>query len=336
MSNYMVVFLIDGLRKFEPALEIGDKQITYITDLSAHAKEELKIEVGKDLFDRLWRSSVLSCIQIHINADDEKSAIKKAWINAKQITNALSLMEFDQQDAISIVHKHGPNIILNVLVADMDEETPSLKLWHYTPPGLMILSLGEFGAKARDFNENIVRHIEKLMPTVIWCNREFEENPIKRLVHSLHWYAIAMNQQEKEFRFIAIWVALESLVVESIKTTNKKRKIVNRLPKLYVKHNSEEISHSQVGELWELRSKIVHEARSGFMEDSNYLISAAHINLVKYFYFLAALFVLDTLEGNTSVSQVWRKLVDYTPSINIKYANMPRYFDYKDMFMSRQ
>ena len=85
-----------------------------------------------------------------------------------------------------------------------------------------------------------------------------------------------------------------------------------------------------------MRSKIVHEARSGFMEDSNYLISATHINLVKYFYFLAVLFILDTLEGNTSVSQVWQKLVDYTPSTNIKYENMPRYLDYKDMFMSRQ
>ena len=137
----------------------------------------------------------------------------------------------------------------------------------------------------------------------------------------------------QEFRFIATWVALESLVIESIKTENKKRKILNRLPKLYVKHNSEEINPNIVGELWELRTKIVHEARSGFMEDSNYLISATHINLVKYFYFLAILFILDTLEGNTSVNQVWQKLVDYTPSINIKYENMPRYFDYTGMFM---
>jgi len=332
----MVVFIVDGLRKFDPALEIGGKQITYITDMDAHTKEELKIEMGKDLFDKLWGSSVISCIQIHIDADNEKSAIKKAWINAKQITNALSLMEFDQQNAISIVHKHSPNIIPNVLVADMDAASHSLKFWHYTPPGLMLLNVGELGAKAKDFNEGIVRHIEKLMPAVIWCNREFEDDLIKRLVHSLHWYAVAMNQREKEFRFIAIWFALESLVIESIQTENKKRKIVNRLPKLYAKHNSEEISQSHVEELWELRNKIVHEARTGFMEDRNYLISATHINLVKYFYFLTVLFILDTLEGNTSVSQIWQKLVDYTPSINIKYENMPTYVDCKDMFSSRQ
>ena len=100
MCKYMVAFILDGLRKFEPALEIGDKQITYITDLSAQAKEALRTEMGKDLFNRLWGSSVISCIPIHIDADDEKSAIKKAWINAKQITNALSLMVFDQQNAI--------------------------------------------------------------------------------------------------------------------------------------------------------------------------------------------------------------------------------------------
>jgi len=288
--------------------------------------------MGKELFDKLWRSSVISCIQIYIDADDEKSAIKKAWINAKQITNALSLMEFDQQDAISIVHGHSPNIIPNVLVADMDEVTPSLKLGHYTPPGLMLLNVAELGAKAKDFNESIVRHIEKLMTSVIWCTREFEDDLIQRLVHSLHWYAIAMNQQEKEFRFIAIWFALESLVIESIKTANKKRKIVNSLPKIYVKHNSQEISQSGVEELWELRTKIVHEARTGFMEDRNYLISATHINLVKYFYFLTVLFILDTLEGNTSVSQIWQKLPNYTPSITIKYENMPTYVDYAHMF----
>jgi hypothetical protein len=111
MGNYMVVFIVDGLRKFEPALEIGDNQITYITDLDAHAKKELEVEMGKDLFDKLWGSSAISCIQIYVDAADEESAIKKAWINAKQITNALSLMEFDQQNAISIVHKHSPNII---------------------------------------------------------------------------------------------------------------------------------------------------------------------------------------------------------------------------------
>jgi len=121
-----------------------------------------------------------------------------------------------------------------------------------------------------------------------------------------------------------------------VRTKHKKRTIVNRLPKLYVRHNSEEISDSQVGELWELRSKIVHEARSGFMEDRDYLISAVHINLVKYFYFLTVLFILDTLEGNTSVSQMWQKLADYTPSINIKCENMPTYVDYVDMFRFRQ
>ena len=54
MSNYMVVFIVDGLRKFEPALEIGDRQITYITDLGNHAKEELKMEMGEGVFNRLW------------------------------------------------------------------------------------------------------------------------------------------------------------------------------------------------------------------------------------------------------------------------------------------
>jgi hypothetical protein len=332
----MVVFIVDGLRKFEPALEIGDKQITYITDLSADAKEQLKLEMGKDLFDKLWGSSVISCIQVYIDADDDRSAIKKAWTNAKQVTDALSLVEFDQQNAISMAYSHSPKVIPNVLVANMDEDPHSLSFGHYTPSGLVQLNVGELAAKAKDFNETIVRHIEKLMPAVIWCNRELDNDLIKRLIHSLHWYAIAMNEQEKEFRFIATWFALESLVIESIKTGNKKTKIVNRLPKLYVKHNAEEISDSHIEELWELRTKIVHEARSGFMEASNYLISATHINLVKYLYFLTILFILDTLEGNTSVSQVWQKLADYTPSISIKYENMPTYLDYGDMFMFYQ
>jgi len=246
------------------------------------------------------------------------------------------LVEFDQQDAISMACSHSPNIIPNVLVANMDEDPHSLKFGHYTQSGLMLLNVGESATKAKEFNETVVRHIEKLMPTIMWCNREFEDALTRRLVHSLHWHAIAMNQQEKELRFIAIWLALESLVIESIETEHKKRKIKNRLLKLYVRHNSEEINDRIVEELWELRTEIVHEARSGFMEDSNYLISATHVNLVKYFYLLAILFILDTLEGNTSLSQVWQKLVDYTPSINIKYENMPRYSDYRDVFMSWQ
>ena len=336
MSNYMAVFIVDGLRKFEPALEIGNRGITYITDISADAKEELRMEMGKDLFDKLWGSSVISCVQVHIDAEDDGSAIKKAWTNAKQVTDALSLVEFDQQNAISMAYRHSPKIIPNVLVANMDEEPHSLSFGHYTPSGLVQLNVGELGAKARDFNETIVRHIEKLMPAVIWCNRELDNDLIKRLTHSLHWYAVAMNEQEKEFRFIATWFALESLVIESIDTPSKKKKIINRLPRLYVKHNAEEISDSNIGELWELRTKIVHEARSGFMDDSSYLISATHINLVKYFYFLTILFVLDTMGGNTSVSQIWQKLADYTPSINIKYESMPRYLDYKDVFRSWQ
>lgn len=328
----MVVFILDGLRKFDPTLQIGDKHITYITDLSDYAKEKLKIEMGEDLFNKLWRSSEIPCIQIYVDADDERSAIKKAWINAKQITNALSLIEFDQPNAISIAHKHSPNIIPNVLVADMKEETPSLKFGHYTPRGLMRINLGSLGDKGRGFNESVVRHIERLMPSIIWGNGELEDELVRRLVHSLHWYSTAMNQQEKEFRFIAIWFALESLVIESTETPGKKRKIVNKLPKLFVKHNSEEISLNHVEELWELRTEIVHEARSGFMEDRNISISATHIKLVKYFYFLAILFVLDTSEGNTSVNQIWQKLADYTPSINIKYEDMPTYVDYVDMF----
>lgn len=336
MSNYMVVFIVDSLRKFEPALKIGDKQITYITDLGDHVKEELKIEMGEKLFDRLWNSSGISCIQIYVDAQDEASAIKKAWTNAKQVTNALSLIEFDQQNAISIAYKHSPNIMPNVLVANMEEETPSLKIGHYTPPGLMRINLGQLGEKAKDFNESIIRHIENLMPPVMWSNTEFENSLSKRILHSLHWHAVAMNQQEKEFRFIAIWFALESLVIESIQTSNKKKRVVNRIPKLYIKHNSEEISQNHIEELWELRNKIVHEARSGFMEDIDDLISAKHINLVRYFYLITVLFILDTLESNTSISQTWQKLTAYTPSINIKHDTMPIYVDYTDMFRFSQ
>ncbi len=336
MSNYMVVFIVDGLRKFEPALEIGDERITYITELSADGREELKGEIGEDLFKKLWRDSVLSCIQIHVNADDETSAIEKAWINGKQVTDALSLVEFDKKDAISFAYKRSPNILPNVLIANMDEDSHSLEFRHYTPPGLVQLNLGGSGVKAKDFNENIIRHIESLMPAVIWRNREFENELVKRLVHSLHWHATAMNQQEREFRFIAIWFALESLVIESIQVPHKKRKIANRLPKLFAKHNAGEINQSDIEELWELRNNIVHEARSGFMGDSNYLISATHMNLVKYFYLLAVLFTLDELEGSTSVSQIWRKLKDYIPSVNIEYENMPAYLDYTGLFMSYQ
>ena len=224
MRSYMVAFLVDCLRKFEPGLEIGDRQISYITDLSPDAREELSIEMGKDLFDKLWRSSVISCIKVDIEADDEREAIKRAWINAKQIANALSLVEFDQQDAISMAYKRSPNIIPNVLVANMDEEPPSLKSAHYTPSGLVRLNVGKLGAQAREFNETIVRHMEKLMPSIMWCNREFEDALMRRLVHSLHWYAIAMNQQEKELCFVALWVALESLIIESIKRENKKKR----------------------------------------------------------------------------------------------------------------
>ena len=118
-------------------------------------------------------------------------------------------------------------MVRNVLIANMEEETPSLKTEHYTPPGLMRINLGQLGEKAKNFNESVIRHIEELMPPVMWGNTEFENSLSKRILHSLHWYATAMNQQEKEFRFIAIWFALESLVIESIKTNNKKTKIVN-------------------------------------------------------------------------------------------------------------
>ena len=47
MSNYMVVFIVDALRKFDPALEIGDRRITYIAELSADGKEQLKREIGE-------------------------------------------------------------------------------------------------------------------------------------------------------------------------------------------------------------------------------------------------------------------------------------------------
>ena len=108
MSNYMVVFMVDGIRKFEPALEIGNGQITYLTDIGNQAKEELKSEMGADLFNRLCGASAISCIQIYTDAEDETSAIKKAWVNAKQVTNALSLLEFDRQNAISIDYKQSP------------------------------------------------------------------------------------------------------------------------------------------------------------------------------------------------------------------------------------
>ena len=334
MSNYMVVFIVDGIRKFEPALEIGDKQITYITDLGDHAKEELKLEMGEALFNKLWGSSAISCIQIYVDADNETSAIKKAWINAKQVTNALSLLEFDQR-AISISHKDSPSIIPNVLVADMEEEPVSLKFGHYTPPGLMRINMGELEQKAKGFNEQVVRHIERLMPSVIWNKSEVENDLIRRLAHSLHWYATAMNQQENEFRFIAMWFALESLVIENIKTEGKKKKLTNRLPKLYVKHNSEEINQNRVEDLWKLRTDIVHEALAGFTE-GGHLITAGHINLARYFYFLTILFILDTLENATSISHAWQRLADYTPSIKIKHEAMPEFLYYQDLFRFSQ
>ena len=334
MSSYIVIFILDGLRKFEPPLEIGNGRIIYLTDLSPRGKEELRTEIGKDLFDKLWASSAIPCIKVHIDADDEKAAIKKAWINARQITNALSLVEFDPQVDMYMAHTHSPKMLPNVLVANPEEQPQSLEFKHYTASGLMLLNTSESGTRAREFNETVVRHIERLMPAIMWCDRDCDDPLMRRLVHSLHWYATAMNQQEKELRFIGIWVALESLVIESIETQHKKRMVMNRLPKLCVKHTSEEINDSLIGELWELRTKIVHEARSGFMEDSDYLISATHINLAKYLYFLAILFVLDTLEGSTSVSQVWQRITDYRPSISIKYENMPRYLDYRDVFMS--
>jgi len=336
MKNYMVIFIVDGLRKFEPPIEIGDRRISYFTEFSDDAKKQLKNEMGEDLFNRLWNSERINCVQIDIQAEDETSAIKNAWINARRITNALSLIEFDQPNTISIAFRHSPKIIPNVLIANKDKEPLSVKFGHYTPPGLMHINLSELGEKAKIFNENIIRHIEKLIPSILWFTGDLDNTLTKRLVHSLYWYSTAMNQMEREFRFIASWFALESLVIESIQTENKKRKLVYRLPILFLKHNGQEINKEEIEDLWELRTKVVHEAISGFMEIEHALISAGHINQVKYFYLLCILFILDTLNDTTSIEDTWRNLKDYTPSINIKYEDLPLHFDYLDMFMYHQ
>lgn len=334
-ANYLVLFIVEGLQDLSPALRIGDRNVSYITDISEYAKYVLKTEMG-EAFNKLWSSLGLPCIEINVQAENEEFAIKKAWGPARRIVNALSLVEFEKQNVISVSYKNSPNLLPNVLIANMDEDTPTLNVRQYIPTGLIRFTLGELVEKARNFNNNIVRRIEQLMPSSLWIEGKSDDEVTKRFTHSLQWYSAAMNQQEIEFRFIAMWFALESMVIESIRTDHKKRKMTNRLNKLFFKHNSVELEPSEVEKLWNLRTDIVHEALSGFLERGGGLVSAGHINVVKYLYFIVILFALDMLPNNYSLTSMWSNLEMYSPSINIKYSDMPLYHDALDMFQHLQ
>ncbi len=335
IHNYMVVFIVHGFEDLSPALKIGDRGVTYITDVGEYARHVLKTEMG-EAFNKLWGSSGLPCIQIDVQAEDEDSAIKKAWGPAKRIVNALSLVEFEQQNAISMDYRNSPNLLPNILVANLDEATPTLDVGYYIPKGLIRFSVGKLREKAREFNNKVVRHIEKLMPPELWLYEKGDDEVTKRLAHSLQWYSVAMNQQEIEFRFIAMWFGLESMVIESIKTGHKRQKLKDRLGKLYFKHNSEELEPSSIEKLWSLRTDIVHEALSGFFERGGGLVSAGHINNIKYLYFIVILFVLDMLPNNYSLSLMWKNLATYKPSMNTKISDVPLYLDVLDMFRYSQ
>ena len=144
-----------------------------------------------------------------------------------------------------------------------------------------------------------------------------------------------MNQQEDEFRFIALWFALESMVIENIQTDHKKRKLLNRLSKLYLLHNDSEIDRNNIEELWGLRTQIVHEARIGILGETS-SISARHVNLTRYFYYLTTLLMLDTITDATELSQVWANISDYEPSITIGYESMPEFVNFTNLFRFTQ
>lgn len=334
--HYLVAYLIKAFENLSPPLEIGGKKVSYLTEASKDAEALLRTEIG-DSYDRLRGPAGLPCVEVNIEADDPDSAVKKAWEPAQKIVSILSLLEFESENAMSMVYENSPSLLPNVLVADMDMDIPTLEVKYYVPHGLLRVTLGELGVKAKGFNDSFVRHIGSLIPAETWVpGRGNESEALSRLEHSLQWYSTGMSNRELELRFVAMWFALESLVIESMKTDHKKRKLTRRLSKLYYVHNSDSLSNNILEELWSLRTKIVHEALSGHIGTPERTVSAEKVNVCRYFYFVALLFVLDMMSNYPALPDMWANLSTYQPSMRLEYDEVPLFYDVLNLFRFSQ
>ncbi|MBE9515081.1 MAG: hypothetical protein IMY79_02965 [Chloroflexi bacterium] len=329
MTNYKVAFLIEGFHDLSPGLVVGERHLTYVTELSEKARRCMQEEVGGRL-EKLWTPAGIPCIAIDVQAPDERAAVKKAWPPAQRIADTLALVEFERVDAISLSTERSPRLLHNALVANLDDSPPTTKFSYYAPVALGCINLGTAVKAAKHFNERVVRHLEALMPGELLYAEPISRPVIRRLAHSLHWYSQGMNQPEIPLHFLATWVALESLVIEDTTTGGKGRKIVARLGFLVTKHTKEKPQNEALWSLWKLRSDIVHEGIGGILEPDAHQITAEHINQVRYLYFVTLLFLLDRQAGASSLADIWGNFRSYQPSVVIKPEDVPIFYHVVD------
>jgi hypothetical protein len=316
MGKYFVAFILKNGRDRELSIKFGDAAPRCISSFSDEGELALREELRPIIIEELRTPSGVPCISFELEADDEKDAMRQAFRSAERLADALSLVE-PTSEGISFAVHLTPMVLPNALVSDIESNPEVVDFRSYNRDSLARFNIGDNSQLVADFNELVIRHIGKLLPTNLFIPNTSLSPLEERLSDSLYWHAQSIQQRDLALSFLCLWVALEGLILRSHETSNKGRKIRSRLSQLLAYHLTEfdgEAAKKLVQDLWLLRSRIVHEgfAKSGTEALSG--VTAENINNTKYFFLITLLYFLDQMGSCDDFDELWKSVASYSPS----------------------
>jgi hypothetical protein len=159
-------------------------------------------------------------------------------------------------------------------------------------------------------SDQIIQHLLPLLSQLIEKSPSDHNELAWRALHSAKLFRRGVESRNFGMEFFCKFAALENLVVGGESSLKKGEKIRNRLTALVgdVLPNAE----CSIGELWNRRHALVHEARFEFIGDDPEAFPVhIHMETLNWLFQVTFVFLSDHFGSAASLSELWKRTNEY-------------------------
>jgi hypothetical protein len=289
---------------------------------SSADQEAFKEEFGS-AFDDSWTVEGLPGVIVTVEADDVGPAVSEAYPHAKTLVDSFSLVEPILEADLWFAPEPVVRILPTVLMMEPGQPAETVQ---YHTEGIARIRHLEKDLDIDRLNAQCLLPLLDRFATFLSDDALGRTETATRLKRFLRWYASSRAATSMAEKFIASWLALETLAGCEEDRGQKGPRLKSRLKKLVGLHMPAASLDSTIDRLWDLRCEIFHEAAIGRWGDDPRSMSvfAADISITRFLALVCAEFLVHATRPSTALFRTWATVNTYHSSIRLDFGEFPK------------
>lgn len=324
MATWTLAFVVVPRIETQTSIKMGRAEYGFVQlgFPSPGDLEAFKKELGST-FDDSWPVDGLPAVIVTVEAEEIGPVLSEGYSHAKMLVDSFSLVEPILDADLSFAPEPVVRILPTVLMMEPGEPA---EIAQYHGEGIARI-------KALEKDLDIDRlNTQCLMPLLYKTASFLSDDALSRtetatrLKRFLRWYASSRAAPSMAEKFMAGWLALETLAGCEEDKGQKGPRLKSRLKTLVGLHMPAADFQSTIDRLWDLRCEIFHEAAIGRWGDDPRSMSvfAGDISVTRFLALLGAEFLVHATSPNAGLFQTWATAEAYKPNIRLDIGDFPQ------------